>query len=316
MNALLSDYQPPAVVAEIARASRADGPYEIRQRAQGLGEQGVGEAVLSDDVKPNQFRTDGGGIVRYNYCDPAFTIGTLMTEARPLADWVHISAQSRWQGVVFGDSPGARIVPVVRPAGKARDVLNGHWSVQSKGSLITQKLKGHKGGGPMIVWISAEGISKPVRDGNLVFVETKGAYAAIRVVGSNFELTDKVVSNPSIEGTMRVAPPGRTILPKDDFAPVILEVVAKKDFKSFEDFRTKVKANKLEMKDALLFYQTVYGDRITFDTSQKQTPTINGKPVDYTPPKVLESPFLNADYDKGVVTIQKGEQKKVLDFTK
>ena len=42
INALLSDYQPPAVVAEIARSARADGPYEIIQRAQGLGEQGVG----------------------------------------------------------------------------------------------------------------------------------------------------------------------------------------------------------------------------------------------------------------------------------
>jgi hypothetical protein len=316
INALLSDYQPPPVVAEIAHTSRAHGPYEIRQRAQGLGEQGVEEAVMSDDMKPNKFRTDGGGIVRYSYCDPAFTIGTLMTEARPLTDWVHISAQSRWQGVVFGDSPGARIVPVVRPAGKARDVLNGHWSVQSKGSLITQKLKGHKAGGPMIVWISAEGTGDPVRDGGLVFVEAGGAYAAVRLVGSNFELTDKEVSNPSIDGTIRVAPPGWTILPKDDFAPVILEVVAKKDFKGFDDFKMKVKANKPEIKDALLIYQTVYGDRITFDTSQKQTPTINGKPVDYIPAKVLESPFLNAEYDEGVVTIQKGERKIVLEVTK
>jgi hypothetical protein len=136
------------------------------------------------------------------------------------------------------------------------------------------------------------------------------------VVGSEFELADKQVSNPSIEGDIRIAPPGRTILPKDDFAAVILEVMAKKDFKTFEDFRTKVKASKPEMNGALLVYQTVYGDRLSFDTSQKQTPTINEKPVDYTPPKVLESPFLNADYDKGVVTIQKGGQKKILDFTR
>lgn len=316
LNALLSDYQPPAVVAEIARTSRTDGPYEIHQRAQGLGQQGNESAVMTDHMTPNKFRTDGGGIVRYSYCDPAFTIGTLMTEARPLKDWVHISAQSRWQGVVFADSPGARIVPIVRPAGKARDVLNGHWSVQTKGSLITQKLKGHKAGGSMIVWISEEGIGQPVRDGDLVFAETKDAYAAIRVVGSTFELVEKEVSTPSIEGDMRVAPQGKTILPKDDFAPVILEVIAKKNFKNFDEFKTKVKAIKPEMKGALLTYQTVYDDRITFDTNQKQTPTINEKPVDYTPKKVLESPFLNADYDKGVVTIEKGANKKILDFTK
>jgi hypothetical protein len=314
INALLSDYQPPAVVAEIAHASRGDGPYEIRQRAQGLGEQGIGEAVISDDMKPNKFRTDGGGIVRYSYCDPAFTIGTLMTEARPLEDWVHISAQSRWQGVIFADNPAARIVPVVRPAGKARDVLNGHWSVQSKGSLVTQKLKGKKVGGPMIVWMPRDGMGEPVRDGDLVFVETDGAYAAIRVVGSKFEITENEISNPSIEGPVRVAPPGRVVLPDDDFAPVILEVMAKKDLKGFEDFKAKVKANQPEMKGALLVCQTVYGDNITFDTSQKQIPTINGKPVDYSPPKVLESPFLNADYDNGVVTIRKGGRTKVLNF--
>ena len=316
LNALLSDYQPPAVAAEIAHSARADGPYEVRQRAQGLGKQGAESPVMSDGMTPNRFRTDGGGIVRYSYCDPAFTIGTLMTEARPLEDWVHISAQSRWQGVIFGGNPSVRIVPVVRPAGKARDVLNGHWSVQNKGSLITQKLKGNKGGGPMIVWMPLEGIGKPEREGDLVFVETDGAYAAIRVVGSDFKLTEEEVSNPSIEGPLRVAPPGRVILPEDDFSPVIVEVMAKRDMEDFDAFKAKVKACKPEMKGAQLVFTTLYGDRMTFDTSQKVLPAINGRPVDYTPPKVLESPFLNADYDRGVVTIQKGKLKKVLDFTR
>jgi hypothetical protein len=188
--------------------------------------------------------------------------------------------------------------------------------VQSKGSLVTQKLKGHKAGGPMIVWMPMEGMGEPVQDGDLVFVETDRAYAAIRVVGSTFELTEKEVSNPSIEGPIRVAPPGRVILPKNEFAPVILEVMAKRGLRDFEEFKTKVKAHKPEMKGALLVHKTVYGEIITFDTNQKQTPSINGKPVDYAPPKVLESPFLNADYDQGVVTIQKGKMNKVLDFTR
>jgi hypothetical protein len=314
INALLSDYQPPAVVANIAHASRGGGPYEIRQRAQGLGEQGVGGAVPTEDMKPNKFRTDGGGIIRYSYCDPAFTIGTLMTEARPVEDWVHISAQARWQGVVFSDNTMARIVPVVRPAGNAQDVLNGQWSVQSKGSLITQKLKGNRAGGQMIVWMPEAGIGKPVREGDLVFVETEGAYAVIRVVGSDFKLTDKSVTNPSIEGPVRRAPPGRVVIPKNDFAPVILEVMSKNQVKDFNEFKSMAKACEVTMKGSVLNFRSLYGDRLTFDTKYKKTPTINGKPVDYTPPNVLESPFLNSVYDSGVVTIQKGDQTKVLDF--
>lgn len=314
INALLSGYQPPAVVASIAHNSRKDGPYEIRQRAQGLGEHGMESAVMQDGITPNKLRTDGGGIIRYSYCDPAFTIGTLMTEARPLEDWLHISAQARWQGVVFSENATARIVPVVRPAGNVQDVLNGQWSVQSKGSLITQKLEGNRGGGQMIVWMPETGIGKPVREGDLVFVETEGAYAVIRVVGSDFALTDKTVTNSSIEGPARKAPPGRVVIPDNDFAPVILEVMSKKQVNNFADFKRKARACAVTMKGSVLNFHSLYGDHLTFDTKQKTIPTINGKPVDYAPPNVLESPFLNAVYDSGIVTIKKGEQTKVLDF--
>ncbi|GAA5479415.1 hypothetical protein [Haloferula helveola] len=314
INAILSNYEPPAVVAEIAHSARMHGPYEVRQRAQGLGEQGVGDAILNEGSKPNRFRTEGGGIVRYSYCDPAFTIGTLMTEARPVSDWVAISAQSRWQGVIFPDNPHARIVPVVRPAGKARDVLNGHWSVQSKGCLITQKLKGNKSGGPMIVWMPEKGMAAPVREDDLVFVETEGAYALIRVAGSDFTVSDQPVTNPSKEGSTRVAPPGRLILPKSDTAPVIVEVMAKSRVKDFADFKKRAKACELKMDGSVLSYRSLYGDVLTLDTRYKKTPTINGEPVDYAPPAVFESPFLNSDYDSGVVTIRSGDEAKVLDF--
>lgn len=314
INALLSGYRPPAVVADIAKNAISDEPYEIRQRAQGLGKQGIGQAVVTDTARPNEFRDDGGGIVRYSYCDPAFIIGTLMHEPRPLDDWPAISTQSRWQGIIFSDSPGARIVPVVRPAGRARDVLNGHWSVQRKGSLITHKLKDNSKGGPMIVWISKDGISEPVREDDWVFVETDGAYAAIRVVGSDFKISDKPVSNPNMTGPPRSAPPGRFVVADDDFAPVILEVMSKRDVEDFDEFKRRVKAAALSIKGSVLSYETIYGDTLTLDTRYKQGATINGKPVDYAPPKVHQSPYLNSVYDSGVVTISRGDQTLTLDF--
>jgi hypothetical protein len=53
---------------------------------------------------------------------------------------------------------------------------------------------------------------------------------------------------------------------------------------------------------------------MTFDASYQKTPTINGAPVNYAPKKVFDSPFLSADYESGIVTIRKGDRKKVLDF--
>ncbi len=314
LNAALSDYRPAAVVADIALGARDDGPYEVLQRAQGLGEQRKTHYTASGVKQPSTLRTDGGGVLRYSYCDPAFTMGTLMTEARPLEDWVSISTQARWQGVIFRGQPSTRIVPIVIEAKKGRDVLNGQWSVQCKGSLITQKLKYNKGGGKMIVWMPREGLAGPVREDDVVFVEAERAYAAIRVVGSQFRIVEDSLTTRSAEGSTRTAPPGIMVVPEDDFAPVVVEVMAKDQEKDFDEFKRRVKACAVNMKREVVVCETIYGDRLTLDTSYRKPPTINGKSIVYVPSKVLESPFLNADYNSGVVTIRKGPIHKVLDF--
>jgi hypothetical protein len=258
-------------------------------------------------------RTDGGGNLRYSYCDPAFIIGCPMSEARPLSDWAAISVQGRWQGVIFAGDHDARIVPIVRPADNIR-AMNSQWCVQSKGTLITQKLKYHKGAAEMIVWMPKEGLSAPVEEGGLVFVQAQGAYAAVRVAKGGFRWKDDIYTIKKPEGIVYQTRPGRTMVPNDEFSPVILDVMAKSDVKSLDAFKSKVKACEITMDGPVLKYMTIYGDVLTMDTSFEKTPTINGKLVNYAPNKLFESPFLNAEYNSGIVTITKGERKKVLDF--
>lgn len=54
--------------------------------------------------------------------------------------------------------------------------------------------------------------------------------------------------------------------------------------------------------------------RDTLAEHYQATPTINGRPIDYAPDKVFDSPFLISEYNSGVVTISKGERRKVLNF--
>ena len=58
----------------------------------------------------------------------------------------------------------------------------------------------------------------------------------------------------------------------------------------------------------------IYGESLTFDTSADEASTINGHPVNYAPKKVFESPFRNADWNSSVVTISKGDWKKMLNL--
>lgn len=254
MNAALSDYRPPAVVADIALDAKGRGRYEIRQRPQGLGQ------VASDHgQRMTTLRTDGGGILLYSYCDPTFIIGTTMTLARPLSDWAPISSQSRWQGVDFAGEYDPRIVPLVRPKDNRVD-FNGQWSVQSKGTLITQKLKTSKGAAEMMAWFSKRGLPKPVTEGDTAFVEAPGAYAAVRVTRGGFKLEEKVYSGKKETSDDFTTPPGYVLTPDDEYAPLILEVMAKTDVESFDAFKAKVKACMISFEGPVLQYTTVYGD--------------------------------------------------------
>ena len=90
--------------------------------------------------------------------------------------------------------------------------------------------------------------------------------------------------------------------------------MSKNDLKGFEAFKSKVSSCELSWDGSVLKYKTVYGDLLTIDTSYMQVPTINGNSINFAPSKVFESPFLNADWNSGIVTISKGKRKKILDF--
>ena len=315
INPYLSSYRPPAVIADLALDHEGRGQYEVYQRVQGLGEQGhTFPKMDAHDKQPSKLNTDGGGILRYTFCDPAFIMGTPMHQPRPVSDWVGISSQNRWHGVIFPGDDGARIVPIARPKDSWR-AKNAQWSVQSKGTLIAQKLKSNKGAAEMIVWLSKEGLSEPVEKDGVIFVESDGAYAAVRVANGGYQWGDPTFTSNTATGQRKVRI-GRVVVPDDEYAPVIVEVMAKRDAKSFASFKAKVLASMPKIADGVLHYTSVYGDTLTLDMNQKKAQTINGETVDLKPRRVYDSPFVQADYDRGIVKIQKGDRRIILDFNR
>ena len=308
INSALTAYRPPAVVVDIALDIAGRGRYEVRQRAQGLG-----VVTFPDGERRNDIHSDGGGVVRYSYCDPAFIMACSMSEARPLADWSPISSQSRTYGVIFSGDEDTRIIPTARSTTNNRN-LNAQWAVQSKGALITQKLQDSRDAAEMMVWFPKEGLSEPVEIDDVVFVEAAEAFAAIRTTADGFRWSDPTYVTHKIEGIVYETRPGHTLTPADEYAPVIVEVMAKTDVTDFEAFQDLVLSRRPRVENAIVRYETIYGDQLTLDTSYSSPQTINGSPVDFAPRKALDSPFLQADYDVGIVTIHKGERQKVLNF--
>ena len=98
----------------------------------------------------------------------------------------------------------------------------------------------------------------------------------------------------------------------DDYSPVSRS--REGDFSTLADFRKAVLGLPLKLESNALTYTGLSGDRFTFFTDQSQPPQVNGRPVDYSPSKAYDSPFVQSGWDSGVVTIQKGGRKLVMNF--
>lgn len=308
-----SGYRMPLEVMRLALDVEARGEYEVVQRCMGLAERGWERTPLPP-VVPFGFsglRSDFGGFLRYSYCTPDFVMGTLMSEARPYTDWSPGAAQNRWQGVIFRGHTDAAIVPECLAVDthlnlqNHANTVNQHWSVQAKGTLITQKLacpELSKQTGDSRVWISSQGLTEPVEKDGWVFVESDGAFAGVRVARGGYAWDAEEPGK------------GRWLRCEDDLSPIVIEVGRKVNYASAEAFGDAVAKTVLTMRGDVLEYESVGGDWFVFHVDYSAVPKINDTDVDYAPGKVYDSPYVKSDWDSGVVKITYDGNVRVLDF--
>ena len=300
MCAVTSSYRPPACVVDMALDTQGRGVYEYVSRRPGLN---LLPKPQQADWQTYALRPDFGGITRYSYCTPSFIMGTSMVQARPHEHWSAISSQNRWDGVIFAAAKDACIFP--QPLKPQRgSVYNAHWSVQCKGAMILQKLRTHRHAHGQRIWF-ADALELSEQD-SWVFAKAPQAYAACRIVIGQ---THWEASTPQ-DGAK-----GKWLVCEDEFSPIIFEVVEVSEFASIEGFKQAIRSAEVDLTDGTLTYQSaVYDNTLTFHTQSTDAPMIDGKPVDYAPPRVYDSPFIQSEWDSGIVTLQKDGRRKVLDF--
>lgn len=294
-----SGYQMPYIVMDMALDTKGKGNYEVIQRRLGLAQDGYYSPM------PFYRVNQSSGLVRYSYCTPNFIMGSFHCNALPESSWTMISSQNRWLGTIFPTDPDARIYP--QCVGTQSGVYNQHWGVQSKGCMIVQRLGNYaKYAGNLRVWISDKGLGQRVERNGWVFMAStdKKAYAAIKFVDGQY--TTSVVSD--------VLWPGRWITERNQNTPVIIETVEAANFNSYEDFQQKVEALPISYQNGILSRTSTYGDKIVFYANYSLLPTINGTTIELTPSNVMNSPFVQSEFNSGVYTISKSGRVLSLDF--
>jgi hypothetical protein len=290
-----SDYRMPLVVMDIALDAVGRGVYEITQRRQGLAEKGF-------FAPPDYHLREEGGLLRYSYCSPEFIAGTLFCEARPYEDWTLISSQNRWVGVIFNGDPDSRIYPLCKTGDNNR-AFNQLWCVQKQGSMIVQKLKDNlhsRGAGQMQIWISNAGLFDRVEKEGWVFVASKGCYTAIRCTEGGY--------------SWREAAKGKWLVCDNSYTPIIIEVALKSDFVDYRQFQQTIFAHGFSVKSEILSYRSLNRHILTLPINYKGMPAIDGKNIDLAPAMAMDSPFVRSRFDSGIVEIQKGGRKVLLNF--
>ncbi len=70
----------------------------------------------------------------------------------------------------------------------------------------------------------------------------------------------------------------------------------------------------LNQENNTLTYTGLSGDRFTLFTDQTKPPRIHEDPIDSAPARAYDSPFVQGDWDSGLVMIRKGDRKLILNF--
>jgi hypothetical protein len=109
--------------------------------------------------------------------------------------------------------------------------------------------------------------------------------------------------------------PGRWLYCEDEYSPVILEVAPRHRFASSAAFRAAVADRRLDSAPGQpLRLRGIDGDTFTFYPDASAPPRINDVPVDYAPAQAFASPFLQSDWNSGLVHLRKGPRQTVLNF--
>jgi hypothetical protein len=300
-----SSYRPPELVGKLAVSPKERGVYYTLERPLGL-------AAEDNNYPFYHPRTDWGGICRYTYCTPDYTLGTLMSPELPCDDWLLISSQNRFQGARFASHLDA-VIYISPEIIYDKRSYNTFCSIISEGTLLTRQnhYADIKSTGHMGIWFSkAGGLSELSEKEGWIFTRTPGAYAAVYIAESGYSLSEAQYAS-SGEGQIS----GLWARCESRFAPVVLETAQESRYGSFDEFKEAILSlKKPESKDGMLSYISLYGHSFELGMTPEHISRIDGKAAIEPYAHSYFSPFIVADWDSPNIGVEFQGEKLALSF--
>jgi len=296
-----STYFPPPLVLKLGQDIAARGRYENVQRVPGVGERMKKTTVLDPEKS----------VVRYGFVTPSYVIGSFTLD--PKTTYAPMSAQNRWQGVVFEGDRSSRIAPHIARTGrngelvKEQRVMDGFVSLQDRNVLITQRAEG-KGGADVRVGVFLSNAFDVVEEEDgWIFVREAKSFGALRVVapGTNaYRWMTPAEKNRNEDDTKNA------VILQDPNSPIIIVASEADDYgNDFAKFKAALKKQKIEYDRRVLRFAD-----LAFYGSEK-IGTRSNVAVDLSPSRLYDSPFIRSEWLSGKIFMKFGNEAASFDFS-
>lgn len=295
-----STYFPPPVVLRLGRDPAARGEYSVAQRVPGVGVAKGSETTID----PNR------SVHRYSFVTPSYILGSFALD--PDQPYAAMSAQNRWQGVVFNGDLGARIAPQITRLNKAgapdreQRVANGFASVQDRNVLITQR-SGYQTGykSRTDIYFSST-LDLLEEEGGWIFVKEGDAYGAVRVVnqgGDAYRWLDPVRKNKGADKESHF------VTLSDPDSPIVIVASEASDYSNdFVKFKSSLKTQSVRREGAAIRFAGLrfYGPKRIGE---------GGHAFESSDARTFDSPFVRSPWASGIIYVREGEEGLLLDLS-
>lgn len=312
MSAISTFWRPSRATIALVLGSDELGTYQYKSRRLGVRDPNpppLPTELLSHSWNP--LDPDGGSLFRTTWRTPSFVMGMSQVGLLEANEWIAFSSQNRWNGVIFRGQPETRIFtqrPYPGTPDRAASETNAEWGVQNKGAMILQRITKHTNANGQAVWFDFD-LSVSEING-WIFAVAADAYAAVRIVDSEWDWVPD--SDKYHRGGNENLNLGQWAELIDQYSPIIIEVGRKSDYAGYSAFRNEILSNPLAWNGSQLDYtSTHYGTTLTLFADESAPPRIDGIPVDLSPVKNYDSPYLKGDFAGGPVMITYGEERTV-----
>jgi hypothetical protein len=315
--AMLSGYVPDHVIYKILEDRKNASPYAVTQRRQGKSLLPYREFAPFITVKTTRYNVEAGDCLKYSWVTPNFVLGTVMRPPHHSGVWDPGSAQGWWHGLLIAGKgphePPERVVPTLinNAPIQQSDFYGDQYAVQSKGSFMARRLPDEfweidNTRLPMGIYISKGLKGQTEHRGSFIYIKSPAAWVAVRAVGTGFVAANQMLQNKHAAG-------GDFYRLENEDQPLIMETVDAGSDEGFDVFKARVANAVLTSGRGEHSYASLSGDKFTmFD--DRSPPMINGKRFDYNPAKAYESPYVQSEWDSGIVTLSAGATKTILNF--